>query len=257
MTYPSITARDTTENFGLQVTRGQVEQHTVRHVFGYNPDIDSGAEETIWTYGGQISHAPSAVTMTVSSESANDTAAGTGARTVQIVGINGDGSEHTETITLNGQTGVSTTQTYTEIQSITVLTAGSGGVNAGQLYVGTGTVTAGVPATVYGHVAVGDNQSLTGHFTVPLGYTAYLTKGRISSGTATNGYLTGKLKYRTYNGVTATAAIVTIYTGTADFDFEYPIAFPERSCIFANALTTKNDEVVSCYFQILLIKNYP
>jgi hypothetical protein len=138
-----------------------------------------------------------------------------------------------------------------------VLTAGTGGVNAGQIYVGTGTVTAGVPANVYGHVAVGDNQSLTGHFTVPAGYTGYLKRGSISSGTATNGYLTGKLKYRSPTDVISTAAIVTVYTGTAAFEFEYPIVLPAGSCVFANALTTKNDEVVSCYFQILLIKNYP
>ena len=100
MAYQSITLNDTTEDFGLQVARGQVEQHTVRHIFGFNPDIDSAAEETVWTPGGLYTSSDTAITMTVSSSSASDTSAGTGARSVQIVGINGDGSEVSEIVTL-------------------------------------------------------------------------------------------------------------------------------------------------------------
>lgn len=256
MAYQSITLNDTTEDFGLQVARGQVEQHTVRHIFGFNPDIDAVAEETIWTPGGIYTSSDTAITMTVSSSSASDNAAGTGARTVQIVGINGDGSEVSEIVTLNGQTAVSTTKTYTDIQSIMVVTAGSGGSNAGAIYVGSGTVTSGVPATVYGEVALGENQSLSGHIRIPSGYTGFLIKGSISSGSATNGFLTGKLKLRAPNGIRYTAAVVTLYTGTAEFDFKYPIKIPAGYTIYANAKTTKNDEAVSSYFQVLLIKEY-
>ncbi len=256
MAYQSITLNDTTEDFGLQVARGQVEQHTIRHIFGFNPDVDSAAEETIWTAGGLYTSSPTAIAMTVSSSSANDAAAGTGARTIYLLGINGDGSEVSEVITLNGQTAVTTTKTYTDIQTIMVLSAGSGGVNAGKIYVGSGTVTAGVPAVIYGEIDTGENQNLSGHLRIPLGYTGFLIKGSISSGSATNGYLTGKLKLRTPDGITMTAAIVTLYTGTAEFDFKYPIKIPAGSTIYANAKTTKDNEAISSYFQVLLIKEY-
>jgi hypothetical protein len=256
MAYQSITLNDTTEDFGLQVARGQVEQHTVRHIFGFNPDVDSAAEETIWTPGGIYTSSDTAIAMTVSSSSADDTSSGTGARTVYILGINGDGSEVSEIITLNGQTAVTTTKMYTDIQTVTVLTAGSGGVNAGKIYVGSGTVTAGVPAVVYGEIDTGENQSLSGHLRIPAGYTGFLIKGSISSGSATNGYLTGKLKLRMPDGIRLTAAIVTLYTGTAEFDFKYPIKIPAGATIYANAKTTKDNEAVASYFQVLLIKEY-
>jgi hypothetical protein len=240
----------------FKVANGQIDGlgHQVRHVFGYNADVDSAAEETVWTYGGIYTHLASPTLLTISSSSSNDTAAGTGARTVLFTGINGDGGERTETLTLNGQTAVTTTYTYTEVQSMTVLSAGSGGKNAGQLYLGTGTVTSGVPANVYGHIAVGENQSLMGHITVPLGYTGYLVAGSVSTGATQAGKnIACRLKYR-YGGVTHTAAIVNLATGTSFFDFSYPIELPAGSCITATAQSTIDNESVASYFQVLLIK---
>lgn len=252
--YPSASSELKTEAFELQVARGLIGGHSVVHVFGYNPDIDSGTEETVWTYGGLYSHIAEPTVLKISSGSTADAAAGTGARTVFILGVNGNGGEVSETVTLNGQTAVNTTNSYTEIQSMTVMTVGSGGKNAGQIYAGTGTVTLGVPANVYGHIAVGENQSLMGHYTIPAGYTGYITKGSISSGTPTNGYVIGRLKVKDVAGISRTAALVTFYSGSVDFDFKYPVVIQAGSCVSATALTTKNDEQISCYFQILLVK---
>lgn len=107
---------------------------------------------------------------TVSSASANDTSAGTGARTVRIYGVNSAFAAVTEDKTLNGQTGVAITTGMMSINKIEVLTAGSGGVNAGIIYVGTGTVTAGKPAVVHGVMAAGRNMTTSFIYTVPSGY---------------------------------------------------------------------------------------
>lgn len=252
--YPSASSELKTEAFELQVARNLVAGHRIEHIFGFNPDIDADVEETVWTYGGLYTHLAEPTILKISSDSTADTSAGTGARTVYILGINGDGSEVSETVTLTGQTAVNTTNTYTEIQRMVVMTVGSGGKNAGQIYAGTGTVTLGVPANVYGHIAVGENQSLMGHYTVPAGYTGYIVKGQISSGTPTNGYVVGRLKVRDSAGVIRTGALVTLYSGAVSYDFAYPIAIPAGSCISATALTTKNNELISCYFQLLLVK---
>lgn len=252
--YPSLSTDFKTEAFELQVSRDLVAGHRIEHIFGFNGDIDAGVEETIWTHGGVFAHLDTPTVLKISSGSASDTAAGTGARTVYILGINGDGSEVEETVTLNGQTAVNTTHLYTEIQRMLVMTVGSSDHNVGQIYAGTGTVTAGVPQNVYGHIAVGENQSLTGHFTVPAGYTGYIMHGQMSSGTPTNGYVVGRLKIRDASGVVRTGAIVTFYAGSVTYDFKYPIAIPAGSCVTATAVTTKNDELVSCYFQLLLVK---
>ena len=88
----------------------------------------------------------------ISSTSANDTSAGTGARTVRVDGLllddNDDWISTSETFTLNGQTPVSSTgTTWYRINKMTLLTAGTSKKNEGEIYVsidGAGT-TGGIP----------------------------------------------------------------------------------------------------------------
>ena len=252
----SLSKWNKTEEFKLQVARSQIRGHSIRHIFGYNPDIDTGVEETIWTAGGLYTHASSPTIMTVSSTSASDTAAGVGARQIYLLGINSTGNEVSETVTLNGQTAVNTFHTYTEIQYVLVTSVGSTGHNVGNISIGTGTVTAGVPAVIYGHILATENGSLMGHYTVPLDYTGYLIAGSISTGaTQAAKNITARLKYRTTSDIIHTAAIVVFNTGKADFAFDYPIKVESGGCISASAVSSSDNERVSCYFQLLLIKN--
>jgi len=253
----SISRTGKTEPFELQVGRGLITGHSVVHVFGHNPDVDDGVEATVWPVSGVLlGHPASPAIMKISSSSANDDATGTGARTVLIVGINGTGGYVSETVTLDGQTAVNTTNTYDAIESMTVVTAGSGGVNAGIIYAGTGTVTSGVPAVKYSAIGIGDNVSLVGHWTCPAGYTGYLVFGQLTSGTTNaNQYVLGKLKLRDTNGLIYTAAITTFAAGTAEYHFDYPIKITAGQCITATATGNGNNNDVSSYFQIVLIRN--
>lgn len=141
--------------------------------FGFNADIGT-TEETVWDEGGAYSYLAAAAQLTVSSSNANDASGGTGARTVQLYGLDGSYDEIEETATLNGQTAVTTTNSFLRIFRIIVRTAGSGDANAGDIYAGTGTVTAGVPANIFAKVLVGKNQTLMCLWTVPLGKRAFL-----------------------------------------------------------------------------------
>lgn len=255
--YESLSLRDKSEDLGLQIARNQIEGHEIRHIFGYNPDVDSAAEETVWTAGGLYVPNSTPVIMSVSSSSANDTSAGTGARTIYILGINSTGGEVNEVVTLNGQTAVNTTHTYVCIQSCQVMTAGSTGHNVGNINIGTGTVTAGVPATMYGQIYATENQSLMGYYTVPINHTGYLMSGNVSCGaTQAAKSITGRLKLKT-NNIIYTSALVTFSSGVAAFDFKYPIRIPGQSTISASVKSSTDNEQVSSYFQLLLIKDYP
>lgn len=86
----------------------------------------------------------SAATLSVSSSNANDTSAGTGLRTFQLYGLDGSDSPVNEIITLNGTTAVTTTNSYKRITKTVALTTGSLYSNVGNIYIGDGTVTAGV-----------------------------------------------------------------------------------------------------------------
>jgi len=251
----SLSRWNKSEPFELQVARGQIRGHSIVHIFGYNPDVDSAAEETIWTAGGLYQHLDTPSIMTVSSSSASDTSAGVGARSIYIVGINSTGGEVSETVVLNGQTPVNTIHTYTEIQSSLVVSAGTSEHNVGNISIGTGTVTSGVPANIFGHILATENKSLIGHYTIPLGYTGYLISGNMSVGSTTaSKNITGRLKIRE-NGLIYTGAIVSFTSGIVPFNFDYPIKINQFGCISATAVSSSNDEKISCYFQLLLIKN--
>jgi hypothetical protein len=222
------------ENFQLGVASGDLSpSYKQIYKFGQNASVGNSLE-TIWLEGGLYAYPPSATTMTVSSSDANDTSAGTGARTIQIAGLDGDYNEISETIILNGQTAVTTTNSFLRVNRAIVLTAGSGGVNAGIIYVGTGTVTSGVPVNKYTTInGDGTNQTLQSFWTVPAGYTAYIYQTNISTGTssATPAVLKTLLVVRPYGGVFNTKEIITISNGNHLQDYSFPLKITEKSDI--------------------------
>lgn len=251
----SITASGKVEPFGLQVSRGQIMGHRAVTIFGYNPDVDT-SEETIWTGGGIITHPAAAGVLKVSSGSTNDAAAGTGARTIVINGLDANYNEISETVTLNGQTPINTIKEYLRVQNLYVATAGSGLTAAGIIYVGTGVVTSGIPDTIYNQIAVGDNASLTAHYTIPAGYTGYFTYGNIGSGQLTGSHqITGRLLTSGATDIRRTAAIVAFGSGVQNFNFSEPLEIPEKTDVEASAVSSAGNTQVSATIQIVLIKN--
>ena len=113
-------------------------------------------------------------TVDVASDDANDTSAGTGLRTLLLQGLDDGGEAQTETITMNGQTEVTSVNTYSAIHGFRGLTAGSGDKNAGNIYIGNGVFTSGVPTTIYATGETGHNKSHTGYYTVPSGKGLFL-----------------------------------------------------------------------------------
>ena len=251
---PSISIFGNTEPFDLQVSRGHIEGHQTVAVFGYNPDVDT-SEETIWPDGGTIYHPSVASVLKVSSSNAADTSAGTGARTVFIEGVDGDFEIVSETVTLNGQTEVNTANSYLYVNTLYVATVGSGGANAGNINVGTGTVTAGVPAVLYDLIAIGYNQRTTGHYCVPAGYTGYMTCGVITTGQASGSTsVTAFLKQHGPDGVLRVGAVSTLNNGSVQYDFSPHYVIPEKNCIGASVLGTSANNSASCFFNIILVK---
>lgn len=241
--------------FELQVSRGQIVGHRSVTVFGYNPDVDQ-TRVTVWPYTGVLPLPAAALQMKVSSSSANDTANGTGARTVFVAGLDANHNEISEIVTLNGQTAVLTTQSFLHINNAYVATAGSGLSAAGDIYFGDGTVTAGVPATVYDLIKFDYNQRITGSYTIPAGYTAYVSQGLFSAGQPSgSSQVSGRLMTIGTDGIRRTAAITTVNNGSADYTFEYPLPIPEKTTLEATAQGSANNNETSAMFVLVLIKN--
>jgi hypothetical protein len=253
--YVSQTQYGKNEPFELQVSRSQIQGHRNVTVFGFNADVDQ-TQVSVWPLPSLITFPASALQMKVSSTSANDTSAGTGARTVVVQGLDADYNEVTETVTLNGQTAVTMTTAMLRINYAYVATAGSGNSAAGDIYIGTGTVTTGVPATVYDIIKFDYNNTTTGSYTVPAGYTAYMSQGLFSAGQASGStQVQGRLLTRGLNNIRMTAALTTLNNGVANYVFEYPLAIPEKTTVEATAIGSANNNSVSSMFILLLVKN--
>jgi len=257
----SITRVGTSEPFELQVARGQIAWHKPLFKFGNNATVGDSLE-TIWAEGGLYSYLTSATVLKVSSSSTDDTSAGTGARTVQLYGLDGDYNEINELVTLNGQTVVNTTQSFLRINRMIVRSAGSSGANAGVIYAGTGTVTTGVPANVYASVngVTGSNQSLMALWTVPAGYTAYMLQYDVSNGTTSNTPALCKLilAVRPYGEVFQSKDVKSLTTGMhVEESFAIPQKITEKSDIEVRAISSSASVSfdISAAFEIVYIKN--
>lgn len=88
-------------------------------------------------------------TMNVVSTSVNDTAAGTGVRMVNVVGINSSNVRDSENVILSGTTLVSTVKSYKYIDSFNATAVGTYGGGA------VGTISLSTGGTTYAQIAVG------------------------------------------------------------------------------------------------------
>lgn len=236
--------------FNQQVAQGLVPGYSSFSVFGYNPDVDT-AEESVWPDGGIVPNPTSASQLTIVSTSINDdgSPAGTGAQTVYIEGLDGDYAVVSETITMNGTTGVTTTNSYLYVNQFYVATVGSTGYNEGD-------ITAKVSTTLYDIIATGENNRTTGHYCVPAGYTAYLMIGTFTCGQASGSTsVTGYLKSHGPDGIQRVIAVTTLNNGSAQYDFANPVQIPEKTCIGATAKGSSTNNSAASMFNIMLVQN--
>jgi hypothetical protein len=253
----SISRVGTTEPFYLQVARNQISFHKNNFKFGFNPDIDDSLE-TVWAQGGLYSYLASASVLKVSSSSTADTSAGTGARTVELSGLDTNYDEISETVTLNGQTAVNTTNEFLRINRMVVRSAGSGGQNAGVIYAGTGTVTTGVPANKYATIAIGDNQTVMALWTVPRGYTAYLLQTDITVATTQNNkYCTVHLVARPNGEVFQIKDKFVKAESSVHQAYTIPLKFEEKTDIEVRAIgdSAGADIAISAGLDFIYIQN--
>jgi len=251
----SISRVGVTEPFELQVARHQITGHDVELISGISGSVGT-SYTTVWSQNTVYAYLSAAAAIGISSSSANDTSAGTGARTVTIYGLDANYNLINETVTLNGQTAVNTVNSYLRVFHLAVVTAGSGGAAAGTIYAGTGVVTSGVPAVIYGVYTAG-NGSTSAIWTVPAGYTAYITSYSAGYGiTTANAFGTIAILVRPFGSVFDTTSQLRVSNGSQGWvAFQYPIAVEEKSDIEIRALSSTAGAGVVAEFQIVYIKN--
>lgn len=183
----SITRQGLTEPFDLQVARNQIYGHSNVNIFGYNSAVGTN-QYAVWENVAAYVFPTVAQTMNLVSSNSSDTAS------ILINGLDANRNPISETLALNGTTVVPTVHSYLRINSISV-TIGSATNPASVVTLKN---TNGTPNTItYAQIAEGVGQSQMSVYSVPNGYTFYLT--RIDAFSSFNGNNANYINYRNVN----------------------------------------------------------
>ena len=238
----------------LAISRGQLEGFRPVIRSGFNPDVDAGAVQSVWDQGALYVFPPSPSVMGVSSTSPSDAAAGTGARTLTVSGLDADYNPISELVTLNGQNQVSTVQQFLRVFGLSAQSAGSGGVNVGDIYCGTGAPVAGVPPTIYSRMRPGFNLSQGVQYTIPAGFTGYVINALASAMTSgTNQSTIVSIRRRVLGGVFNRTYSLVIAGQIADASGQLYVRYPEKTDIDVSVETTDNNIIVGAQLRLLLV----
>ena len=181
-----------------RVSSGLLSTQTAVHTFGSTSGVGNVLVD-VWS-GPTGTYVPpaSAIGMQIVSSSANDTAAGTGTRSVRVHYLDDTYAEQTLDITLNGTTPVLTAPTnILRVNGLHSITVGSGGVPAGNI-----SLTSIGGGVTYGYIAAGLNIARQAIYTVPAGKTLYINHWQSGSGAASGSHFTQIiLRATSHNGV--------------------------------------------------------
>ncbi len=165
-------------DFFVEATKGNIIGQTTVNKFGQNLAVGTSVED-VQSQGGVLIFLQTAELITISSSDAADTLAGANARTVEILGLDENFTEISETVNLLGTSDVNTTKEYIRVFRLKVVDVGTYSIsNAGII-----TGVAALSATTQIEIPLGEGQSKTTHFTIPVGENAILTTIQITMDT--------------------------------------------------------------------------
>jgi hypothetical protein len=155
----------------LQVSRGLVSGTSVLNIYGYQSALPNSSGATyypVWENATAYTYPPSAIPMVLYSSSASDTAV-----SISISGLDASYNPASETLVCTGTSGVTTVGTYLRINSLTT----TGTNNA----VGDISLSNVGKSITYAKILAGNGKSQAMVYTVPNGYTFYLTRSNAYS----------------------------------------------------------------------------
>jgi len=237
----SISQVGTSEPFELQVARGQIPGHTFVHRRARVPSMSNNQSGTVWDIDDTFypwSAWDTAGTVTVSRADAGDAG-----KNIIISGLDADYNPVSTTVTLTNPTGNTSPTVFKRIDLVRM---NGTSANVGQINVLKG-------ATTVARIVAGVGQSLKGTYTVPAGYTAYLTQGAM---TIQNGAdATGTFYYRTPGDRFLVGHTFEVASSEYFYAFTCPFALPEKSDIDVRASVRTNNALVTAAYDMILIQN--
>lgn len=172
----------------LDISRSLYADKYAFHRFGFNGTVPNGSFADVWAYGptdATYNWPTTDETFRVAAggNAADDSDGGAGARTIQIVYLDANGNEQQDQLTLAGASASDTT-TSTGRRVIRAWVDTSGTIESNN----TGDIIIENSSTnqVVAVISAGVGQTQLSQYTVPLGYTAYLTRVQVNVSVGTN-----------------------------------------------------------------------
>ncbi len=157
-------------------------------------------------------------TLSVKSSSASDRVGGTGVQMVLAGGLDSSGNRYSEVLSLNGTTAVTTSGTFSQLDSLFSIATGS---NNGA--VGTITLSGGSDSIAYAAIQTGNNAWRSGRFFADTKAVGYIDAWSFGSFTdATRGQLRTSAEAGDYDTFTTRAAVI-VQNNTVQLLFPVPI----------------------------------
>ena len=196
-----------------------------------NPDVNQGTvPEDLWPLGGVYVFPTVSSVLQVMSSSASDTAAGIGARTIKVSGLNNLYEPVTETFTLNGLTVVTGLVSFFRVNHAQVITTGSSEVNVGNITIRTPSLN------TLSYIESDTGQSRQAIYTVRNNYVAvstYIHAAMVSGGQAKD-YAIFQLRSKVPGGSWITNQIIAPRNeglGQIAYDPIVPVPFEAKTDI--------------------------
>jgi len=241
-----------TSNLLVSVSKGEFSDLNGIQKFGRNSEVDTGSDpETVWEAGGLKVWQTSAQTVNISSSSSNDDASpgGTGARTVELEGVDGSYVHVLDTVSLNGTSTVTSTQSFLNVYRARVLTAGSGGSNDGTL---TGSYSSSAD-DAFG-ILSGFNRTQLAFYTTAAGETGLILAVNVYPFKQASASYEVTLFVRNFGGLFELRGTFGGHTQASGIPVLFPIPFniPEKSDIeFRIQEVSSNNVAIAVDFLIL------
>lgn len=250
--YPPV--KPVSEDYFLEVGKGNVPGVSFTALVARNATCESASFEDLWG-GGELAvpelvmvYPVIAETWEIVSESANDTSAGTGARTVFIQSLDINLLPQVQVVTLNGTTPVALTGEHYRPNGIFILTAGSVETNDGIVV-----LRASGGGAARNVALAGIGRSHDTHFTVPSDKDAFLLTTQILFPKDGSGQFRNQFRASTPDSAWNTGSNINPYQNSISFPFASLPQLPGGSDLRLQVKVDSGLRDVTTIFETILV----
>lgn len=237
------------QDYFSKISEGKVPNHSLIYKFGRNPSV--GSTETLIAEGGVYGLPLTSQTVNITSNDVADAyPSGTGARTVEIFGLDDNYNEISEIVEMNG----TSINLYLRVYRAKVRTAGTiTPINGGNK--GTVTVTQSISGIEMVKIQATKGQTLVACYTIPSGYKGLMWSVDTTTGEGKNALNTLLSRDNTIDDSPfQTKGIRDNFENSAGIEYKMPIPYLEKTDIVFATVSSSAGTSVSGSFLIELIK---